>query len=155
MTDQQVQLFLADLAIIILLARLLGIAAKRLGQPPVLGEIIAGTLLGPTLFHGKITATLFPVTLEAAVERAGQPRRGRCSCSPSGTCWPASSPTETCTASPDAAASRWPAPRQIDVLAWSLLAVRGRDRRRRTRDVGDDLDQWVQDLSRSRLIGQR
>jgi len=42
MTDQQVQLFLADLAIIILLARLLGIAAKRLGQPPVLGEIIAG-----------------------------------------------------------------------------------------------------------------
>ena len=63
MTDQQVQLFLADLAIIILLARLLGIAAKRLGQPPVLGEIIAGILLGPTLFHGKITATLFPVTL--------------------------------------------------------------------------------------------
>jgi len=44
MTDQQVQLFLADLAIIILLARLLGIAAKRLGQPPVLGEIIAGIL---------------------------------------------------------------------------------------------------------------
>ena len=57
MTDQQVQLFLADLAII-LLARLLGIAAKRLGQPAVLGEIIAGILLGPTLFHGKITATL-------------------------------------------------------------------------------------------------
>jgi len=44
MTDQQVQLFLADLAIIILLARLLGIAAERLGQPPVLGEIIAGIL---------------------------------------------------------------------------------------------------------------
>jgi hypothetical protein len=63
MTGQQVQLFLADLAIIILLARLLGIAAKRLGQPPVLGEIIAGILLGPTLFHGKITATLFPTTL--------------------------------------------------------------------------------------------
>src|SRR6476619_5125690 len=63
MTDQEVQLFLADLAIIILLARLLGIAAKRLGQPPVLGEIIAGILLGPTLFHGRITATLFPITL--------------------------------------------------------------------------------------------
>ena len=63
MTDHEVQLFLADLAIIILLARLLGMAAKRLGQPPVLGEIIAGILLGPTLFHGKITATLFPVTL--------------------------------------------------------------------------------------------
>jgi Kef-type K+ transport system membrane component KefB len=63
MTDQEVQLFLADLAIIILLARLLGMAAKRLGQPPVLGEIIAGILLGPTLFHGKIAATLFPVAL--------------------------------------------------------------------------------------------
>jgi Kef-type K+ transport system membrane component KefB len=64
MTDQQVQLFLADLAIIILLARLLGMAAKRLGQPAVLGEIIAGILLGPTLFHGKITATLFPAALK-------------------------------------------------------------------------------------------
>jgi Kef-type K+ transport system membrane component KefB len=63
MTDQEVQLFLADLAIIILFARLLGMAAKRLGQPPVLGEIIAGILLGPTLFHGKIAATLFPITL--------------------------------------------------------------------------------------------
>jgi Kef-type K+ transport system membrane component KefB len=63
MTDQEVQLFLADLAIIILLARLLGMVAKRLGQPPVIGEIIAGVLLGPTLFNGKITATLFPMTL--------------------------------------------------------------------------------------------
>jgi len=67
MTDQEVQLFLADLAIIILLARLLGMAAKRLGQPPVLGEIIAGILLGPTLFQGKITATLFPITLRPSL----------------------------------------------------------------------------------------
>jgi Kef-type K+ transport system membrane component KefB len=63
MTDHQVQLFLTDLAIIILLARLFGVAAKRLGQPPVLGEIIAGILLGPTLFDGKITTALFPLTL--------------------------------------------------------------------------------------------
>jgi Kef-type K+ transport system membrane component KefB len=63
MTDHEVQLFLADLAIIIVLARLLGMAARRLGQPPVIGEIIAGILLGPTLFHGKITATLFPISL--------------------------------------------------------------------------------------------
>ena len=61
MTDQEVQLFLADLAIIIFLARLLGVAAKRIGQPPVVGEIIAGILLGPTLFDGNITATLFPI----------------------------------------------------------------------------------------------
>jgi Kef-type K+ transport system membrane component KefB len=67
MTDQEVQLFLVDLAIIILLARLLGIAAKRLGQPPVLGEIVAGILLGPTLFNGKISATLFPATLRLSL----------------------------------------------------------------------------------------
>ena len=67
MTDNEVQLFLADLAIIIILARLLGLAAKRLGQPPVLGEITAGILLGPTLFDGKITATLFPITLRPAL----------------------------------------------------------------------------------------
>jgi Kef-type K+ transport system membrane component KefB len=67
MTDQEVQLFLADLAIIILLARLLGAAAKRLGQPPVLGEIVAGILLGPTLFDGKIAATLFPATLRPSL----------------------------------------------------------------------------------------
>jgi Kef-type K+ transport system membrane component KefB len=65
MTDQQIQLLLADLAIIILLARLLGALARRLGQPPVVGEIVAGILLGPTLLHGQITATLFPAALKA------------------------------------------------------------------------------------------
>jgi Kef-type K+ transport system membrane component KefB len=65
MSYQDIQLFLADLAIIILLARLLGMAASRLGQPPMIGEILAGILLGPTLFHGKITETLFPITLIA------------------------------------------------------------------------------------------
>jgi Kef-type K+ transport system membrane component KefB len=62
-TDQEVGLFLADLAVIILLARLFGMGAKRLGQPPVLGEVIAGILLGPTLFDGRITTALFPSTL--------------------------------------------------------------------------------------------
>ncbi len=63
MTDHDIQLLLVDLALIIVLARLLGAAAKRVGQPPVLGEIIAGVLLGPTLFHGTITQALFPATL--------------------------------------------------------------------------------------------
>jgi Kef-type K+ transport system membrane component KefB len=64
MTDQDIQLLLVDLAIIILLARLLGAAARRIGQPPVLGEIVAGILLGPTLWHGTITAALFPAALK-------------------------------------------------------------------------------------------
>lgn len=65
MTDSQVQLLLFDIALIIILARLLGAVAKRLGQPPVLGEIVAGILLGPTLFGGAITRTLFPHPLIA------------------------------------------------------------------------------------------
>jgi Kef-type K+ transport system membrane component KefB len=63
MTDADVQLLLFDLALIIVLARLLGALARRVGQPPVLGEIVAGILLGPTIWGTKITATLFPATL--------------------------------------------------------------------------------------------
>jgi Kef-type K+ transport system membrane component KefB len=63
MSLNDVQLLLADVAIIIILARLLGNLAKRFGQPPVLGEILAGILLGPTFFHAAITKTLFPPSL--------------------------------------------------------------------------------------------
>jgi Kef-type K+ transport system membrane component KefB len=63
MSDHDIQLLIADLAIIILLARLFGAAAKRLGQPQVLGEVIAGILLGPTLFGGRITNALLPAEL--------------------------------------------------------------------------------------------
>jgi Kef-type K+ transport system membrane component KefB len=63
MTDTDVQLLLADLALIIVLARLLGALARRIGQPPVLGEIVAGILLGPTIWGTTITAKLFPATL--------------------------------------------------------------------------------------------
>ena len=63
MSLNDVQLLLADVAFIIILARLLGTAAKLLGQPPVLGEILAGILLGPTFFHGAITKVLFPASL--------------------------------------------------------------------------------------------
>jgi Kef-type K+ transport system membrane component KefB len=63
MSLNDVQLLLADVAFIIILARLLGNLAKLLGQPPVLGEILAGILLGPTFFHGTITKALFPPTL--------------------------------------------------------------------------------------------
>jgi Kef-type K+ transport system membrane component KefB len=63
MTDADVQLLLADIALIIVLARLLGTLARRIGQPPVLGEIVAGILLGPTIWGTTITAKLFPPTL--------------------------------------------------------------------------------------------
>ena len=67
MNEHDIQLLLFDLALIILLARLFGTIAKRLGQPPVLGEITAGILLGPTLFHGALTTALFPAALISAL----------------------------------------------------------------------------------------
>lgn len=46
---QVVAFVLVNIAIILVVARLCGIAARRIGQPAVVGEIIAGILLGPTL----------------------------------------------------------------------------------------------------------
>ncbi|WP_030269235.1 cation:proton antiporter [Streptomyces sp. NRRL B-24484] len=63
MTSFQVQLVFIDLALIFVLARGLGRLAALLRQPPVVGEIIAGILLGPTLFHGELAATLFPADI--------------------------------------------------------------------------------------------
>ncbi|MFN2519358.1 MAG: cation:proton antiporter [Jatrophihabitantaceae bacterium] len=63
MTTHSIQLLLVDLALILVLARVLGAAARRLGQPPVIGEISAVILLGPTLFSGVITRHLFPMEL--------------------------------------------------------------------------------------------
>ncbi len=63
MTSGQAVVLLLDLAIILVLANLLGAAAKLLGQPPVVGEIIAGVLVGPTLFGGVIADTVFPANV--------------------------------------------------------------------------------------------
>jgi Kef-type K+ transport system membrane component KefB len=51
---------LAGLAIIVTLARLLGLVFRRLGQPPVVGEILAGVVLGPTFFGAGLAEHLFP-----------------------------------------------------------------------------------------------
>ncbi|MEU2062369.1 cation:proton antiporter [Streptomyces sp. NPDC013455] len=62
MTTQQTTSLLVGLAIMVLLARVLGALARRLGQPAVIGEVLAGIALGPTLFHGAISDALFPDT---------------------------------------------------------------------------------------------
>lgn len=60
--DLSVRFFL-QLACILLVCRFVSILARRIGQPPVIGEMIAGVLLGPSLF-GLIApdwqAWLFP-----------------------------------------------------------------------------------------------
>ncbi|GIH96397.1 hypothetical protein Psi01_70270 [Planobispora siamensis] len=52
-------LLLLDLVIVLAVARLFGALARRLGQPPVVGEILAGILLGPTLLGPLLGETLF------------------------------------------------------------------------------------------------
>src|SRR5215207_9603434 len=58
---------LVQLVVIIAAARAFGALARRLGQPSVVGEIVAGLLLGPSLF-----GWLFP-DLFGAVFRPGLP----------------------------------------------------------------------------------
>lgn len=60
MTTHQTTSLLLGLAAIVILARVLGALARRLGQPAVIGEVLAGIALGPTLFHGAISDALFP-----------------------------------------------------------------------------------------------
>ncbi|SEQ07647.1 Kef-type K+ transport system, membrane component KefB [Streptomyces sp. yr375] len=63
MTSHQVLFLLLDFALILLLARALGALAGRIGQPPVMGEILAGVLMGPTLFGSSVSDRLFPADI--------------------------------------------------------------------------------------------
>jgi Kef-type K+ transport system membrane component KefB len=57
-----VSLFFIQLLVILAVARLVGALALKLGQPRVVGEMIAGILLGPTLFGAlapQLQAQLF------------------------------------------------------------------------------------------------
>jgi Kef-type K+ transport system membrane component KefB len=67
MTDHQVAMLLVDLALIIALASAAGFLARKLGQPAVIGEIVAGIALGPTLFDGALTRTLFPADIRPSL----------------------------------------------------------------------------------------
>src|SRR6266446_1145928 len=52
-----------EIAVIIAASRLLGVGFRRLQQPQVIGEILAGILLGPSLLGWvapEVAATLFP-----------------------------------------------------------------------------------------------
>jgi Kef-type K+ transport system membrane component KefB len=51
---------MGDLAIILVAARLVGGLFVRFGQPRVVGEIIAGILIGPTLLGGQLAAAPSP-----------------------------------------------------------------------------------------------
>ncbi|HEU4396832.1 MAG TPA: cation:proton antiporter [Actinomycetota bacterium] len=66
------QLMLA-IAAVILAARGMGAAAARLGQPQVMGEVLAGILLGPTLLATvapRLTELLFPAFVVPLIRAA-------------------------------------------------------------------------------------
>ncbi|WP_369171290.1 cation:proton antiporter [Streptomyces sp. R28] len=63
MTEFQTAVLLADIALIVAVARVAGWCARRLGQPSVIGEIAAGVLLGPTLLDGAVADTFFPAEI--------------------------------------------------------------------------------------------
>ena len=55
LTPEQVLGFvLVDIAIILVVARLFGKLANRVGQPTVVGEILAGIALGPSLLGAEL-----------------------------------------------------------------------------------------------------
>src|SRR5579871_6548760 len=43
------EIFLAELGLLLLVGRLMGEAAQRIGQPAVMGQLIGGLLLGPSV----------------------------------------------------------------------------------------------------------
>lgn len=61
--DLNVAVVVADIALVLAAAALMGAVARKLGQPPVVGEIVTGILLGPSLLGllpGDLNETLFP-----------------------------------------------------------------------------------------------
>jgi Kef-type K+ transport system membrane component KefB len=66
LSHHEITLIFLSLGVLLALARLLGELAQWLGQPAVLGEILAGVLLGPTVL-GRIS----PQTVELLFPRTG------------------------------------------------------------------------------------
>jgi Kef-type K+ transport system membrane component KefB len=73
-TELAPRFFLAAMAIL-LFCRLVSVGVSRLGQPPVVGEMIAGVLLGPSLLGlvaPGVENALFPTALRPILYVAGQ-----------------------------------------------------------------------------------
>ena len=74
LSHHDVTVFLLGIAILLGCARIFGELAQRLRQPAVVGEIIAGVLLGPTVFGNiapSVQASVFPMEGPVAVAMAG------------------------------------------------------------------------------------
>lgn len=66
-SESAVAVFVGELGLLLLVGRLMGEAAQRIGQPPVMGQLIGGLLLGPSvlgLLWPLAEQALFPNTAE-------------------------------------------------------------------------------------------
>jgi Kef-type K+ transport system membrane component KefB/nucleotide-binding universal stress UspA family protein len=59
--------FVAEIILLLLVGRLLGEAMQRIGQPPVMGQLIAGMLLGPSVF-----GAIWPQAQQAIFPTSGE-----------------------------------------------------------------------------------
>src|ERR1041385_3648588 len=66
-TDSTTVIFIAEILLMLVVGRMVGELMRRLGQPEVLGQLIAGIILGPTIFGTflpEMHQLIFPDTPE-------------------------------------------------------------------------------------------
>ncbi len=74
MTHHEITLIFLSLGVLLMAARVLGEISQKFGQPPVIGEILVGVLLGPTVL-GRLAPSamefLFPTTGHVPIALTG------------------------------------------------------------------------------------
>ena len=58
LSEHEILVFLVQLVLLVGVARLFGWVMKSVNQPPVVGELLAGVLLGPSVF-GRVAPGSF------------------------------------------------------------------------------------------------
>src|SRR5213082_3458452 len=75
--DHTLAIFAAELILLLLFGRLLGELMNRVGQPALFGQLLAGVLLGPSVFgllFPELRAAVFPdnKTLKSMIDAISQ-----------------------------------------------------------------------------------
>ena len=81
-SEHTAAVFAAQLILLLLVGRMLGEGMSRLGQPAIFGQLLAGVVLGPSVFGAlipEIRGVIFPDT--PALKSMSMPSRKSVSCS--------------------------------------------------------------------------
>ena len=76
-TDHTIAVFAAELILLLFVGRLLGEALNRVGQPAIFGQLLAGVVLGPSIFGAllpELRHSIFPGTpaLKSMIDAVSQ-----------------------------------------------------------------------------------